>query len=335
MKDFVCHYCHEQWYVNDGSEEKVNSCPFCTKALFKPKEIIVTSIDTAILKIITDLGIDILNDSRKFFAYFSDVAYSFQKEKRILLKSCDDNVLSKFYDLSKLESSAARTELQKIEYYLVEEEGMSDIWAKKICAAFFTAIFPEVIDSSDEVPSDKNKTVSPIDTVIIEEKPVVVHDYNDIIFSFEQSFINQIKATFKGVEKYCRVDQRDIDKYSSISLPDDVKILFVNNVRLLPKNAFVNCKGLRAVCFGSKVIDIAKGAFIGCDALEYVLFPDDNKQLEIHDYQLVSSSDRKIYCSVKNHHLRGHYSWFKCYDFGQSSTEKYDINSIINFSRKI
>lgn len=136
MKEFICHYCHEQWYVNDGTEEKVTVCPFCAKTLFKPKEIVVMSIDTAILKIITDLGIEILNDSRKFFAYFSDVAYDFQKEKRILIKSCDDNVLARFYELSKLELSAARTEMQKIEYYLVEEEGMSEIWAKKYVLHF-------------------------------------------------------------------------------------------------------------------------------------------------------------------------------------------------------
>ena len=332
MKKFTCHYCHEDWYVNDEAEEKVAACPFCRKALFKSEEIIVTSFETAILKIITVAGLEILNDAQRFFAYFGDLASSFQKEMRILTRSCDDRVLSKIYRIAKSAPDEAGTQMQRIEKYLVEEEALSEVWAKRICEAFFAAIFPgELPYNVEQVEKIKDITDALAIPAVVQEKTIAAVDYPDIIFSFEQAFVNQIKSTFKGVTKYCSVNQNDINNYHTICLPEDVSILFVNNVRRLPEKTFVNCKGLSVVCFSAKVVDIAKEAFVGCDNLEYVLLLDDNKQLTIYDRSL-TSSDKKIYCSVKNHHLRSKYCWFKCYDYG-SNAEKSDINKLINFSR--
>lgn len=336
MKEFLCRYCQENWFVNDEKEEKIEFCPFCSKKIFKPKKIEVVSVSTAILKIITDYGIETLNDSRKFFAYFSDVAFEYQKEKRILAKTCDDKILSRFFDLSKLPYTDAKNELKKIEFYLSDEEGISEIWSKKICDYFFQALFHEHKLSMDNIRDDSNQTVL--------NDHIGVHDetsfneencerYNSILFDIPEMTRKELKGEFSRITRFAKIDETAIKQLGSLSLPNNVEMIYVD-ARIIPQNALVNCAGAKVVFFSSKVIDIDNEAFAGCNNLKYVVFINENRERIIRDKGLISNL-KKIYCSVKDHNLRGRYTWCKCYDFGALSDEKSSINSLISMTKEI
>lgn len=80
MKEFLCSSCRESWSVKDEQVNKVLCCPFCAFEIPKPKEIIVTSFETAIQKAINDLSVEVLKNRNQFIAYLMDIALNFKKK---------------------------------------------------------------------------------------------------------------------------------------------------------------------------------------------------------------------------------------------------------------
>lgn len=136
MNEFTSSSCGETWSVKNEKVNKVLCCPFCAREIPKPKEIIVTTFETAIQKVINDLTIEGLQNRKQFIAYLMDIGPQFQKEIHILSKICDDSIFNRLYRLSKSHSEEISFESVKLKESLVNEEGVSDIWAKKIIDSF-------------------------------------------------------------------------------------------------------------------------------------------------------------------------------------------------------
>lgn len=136
MKDFICSSCSETWSVRDDKISLVKCCPFCAFEIPKPKEIIVTSFETAIQKVLNDLSVEVLKERKRFIAYLMDIGSQYQKEIHILSKTCDEKFFLKIYSFANLQSDELDIEFAKLHRLLVDEEGLSETWADFICKAF-------------------------------------------------------------------------------------------------------------------------------------------------------------------------------------------------------
>ncbi len=136
MNEFTCSSCGESWSVKEGKISSVKCCPFCAFEIPKSKEIIVTSFETAIQKVINDLTIEVLKNGNQFIAYLMDIGPQFQKEIHILSKICDNSIFNRLYKLFQLPAEEIGFESVKLRDFLMNEEGVSEIWAKKIIESF-------------------------------------------------------------------------------------------------------------------------------------------------------------------------------------------------------
>lgn len=136
MKEFLCSSCRESWSVKDEQVNKVLCCPFCAFEIPKPKEIIVTSFETAIQKVINDLSVEVLKERKRFLAYLMDIGSQYKKEIHILSKACDESAFQRLYTFSTMKSDELKVEVAKFQNFLIEEEGISETWATFICEIF-------------------------------------------------------------------------------------------------------------------------------------------------------------------------------------------------------
>ena len=136
MIEFVCSSCRESWSVKDEQVNKVLCCPFCAFEIPKPKEIMVTSFETAIQKVINDLSVEVLKERKRFLAYLMDIGSQYKKEIHILSKACDESAFQRLYNFSTMKSDELNVEVAKFQKFLIEEEGISETWAIFICDIF-------------------------------------------------------------------------------------------------------------------------------------------------------------------------------------------------------
>lgn len=136
MKEFVCSSCKESWNVKDEQVNKVLCCPFCAFEIPKAKEIIVTSFETAIQKVINDLSVEVLKERKRFLAYLMDIGSQYKKEIHILSKACDESAFQRLYTFSTMKRDELKVEVAKFQNFLIEEEGISEAWASFICEIF-------------------------------------------------------------------------------------------------------------------------------------------------------------------------------------------------------
>lgn len=309
MKELVCYFCKENWFVNDEKEDKVNVCPFCSEKVIRLKDIVVDSFEKAIMKIILECGIEILNDSNRFFGYFNDVAFEFRKEKKILTRACDDRTLKKFYELSKQTSEEAQKNIEKIKEYIIEEEAIAESWAERICNAFYDSMFPKsklresIMKTTSQVKKEKDNGL------LLE---VLTKKYEDKIIDLGEEFV----GSFGGLKRYMSITDMDIQKFKLFMLPSDVDMLYLHGIETISKNTFLNCQKLKMVCINSDVKEIEENAFDQFDNLKYVVFLG-KKNPVVLDKKLIKGNGKQIYCSIKNTEIRewGMANIF-CYDYG-------------------
>lgn len=171
MKEFNCKYCNKTWYVKLDMVDEVTGCPFCLKELPKPRVIVVDSFENAVLKVIVDYGVEIVSDRRKFLSYLTDLAADYRKEIKILSNACDSKVFTQFYDLSMCKLDDAKIRIRQIQQHLVDEEGIAEGWAKRICECFICAIREDYSienaklptgNTHKEVKDNRSKKITPV-----------------------------------------------------------------------------------------------------------------------------------------------------------------------------
>ncbi len=189
MKDFTCSSCGESWSVKDEKANQILCCPFCAYEIPRSKEIIVTSFETAIQKVINDLTIEVLKNRNQFIAHLMDIGPQFQKEIHILSKICDNGIFNKLYTLSNSSAEEIDFESAKLRDFLINEEGVSETWAKRIIDSFI-GNFKEADLTIESVHNTNNKDIkesnSKESTECYSKKP----NYNKDELSF-QEFIDR------------------------------------------------------------------------------------------------------------------------------------------------
>ncbi len=338
------------------SRISILGCPFCLEKLIKQKEIIVDSFENAVLKILNDNGIEVLQERRKFLSLLSDVAYEYRKEVKILSNACDIKTFYALFDLSKLKINDASIELKRIEKRLIDDEGISAVWAKRICKAFFDGLFPRenIKDNLKEKSANINVSLKnpnirndiPLldfpnelkgKTLEITGKYVIIDNnslYQKTPLSIDKNNANLYLRGTSPTEKYVRVGNNDLYEQNSFYLPKDVTFLYLD-ANILPPNTFIKCEGLKTVLLSKNVVSVFPNAFIECNNIEFVIVEDGSQRRHIDDKTLWPVSKVRFFCSVKDHSLRSRFTNAICYDFGVSNDEKRKVEEIIRYFKQL
>ena len=138
MKKITCKNCNESWYINNQDINKQKNCPFCSSNI-KKRETIVTidTLEKALYVVIQKFGEDILFNSSKMHGYLMDLAPSLKKEIKIYSKSINTEQVNLIKDALNQPENEARHTLERLRFFLVEEEGLSEQWATMIIECLF------------------------------------------------------------------------------------------------------------------------------------------------------------------------------------------------------
>jgi len=133
-----CRYCNKQWCITENDKEYLKGCPFCTKDITKPisNDIAVDSFENAIHKTLAVNGLDILKNRSMFISYLMDVGYDYRKEVKILSNAIDQKTFNDFFNILQNPTNELQSEMTRIAFSLVENEGIAENWANRICQAF-------------------------------------------------------------------------------------------------------------------------------------------------------------------------------------------------------
>ena len=257
MKEFNCKSCNKTWFVKLDMADEVTGCPFCLRELPKPRVIVVNSFENAVLKVIVDYGVEIVSDRRKFLSYLTDLAADYRKEIKILSNACDSKVFTQFYDLSTCKLEDAKIKIRQIQQHLVDEEGIAEGWAKRICECFICAIREDYSTENVKLPDGSTRKEAK-DNKPKKSTPVIEEKKKPITTQFSTNS-TQSNAT---------------------SAQDDVDSIIRNVKKLYPasgKFSYSNARDYRDISTGTLVIpkgytQMAANAIEGL-SIKHIYFP--------------------------------------------------------------
>lgn len=117
MRRIKCLSCNKEWYVRDGEESKVLTCPFCSSPIREKASVSGTdTLGKALYKAIAERSLDILSSSSKISGYLFDIAPELKKETRIFSKTFDDELVSRFRDAFEQDCSEAEITIGMLLY---------------------------------------------------------------------------------------------------------------------------------------------------------------------------------------------------------------------------
>lgn len=205
MKQIICKKCMKKWYVDNGEENLVMTCPFCSASAREEQSI--TEVDTlakAIFKAVYEHGTEMLTSLGRISGYLFDMVPDLKKEIRIFSKAFNNDYIALFREAFDLDIDSVKLIMKKFRRFFIEEEGLSDYWADLLCENCFQAIIyfkgkglPEKlfieVSEIDGESSIKNNTSG-----IAKEKKTISKGANpnrDELRHFEQyvSHINDVR----------------------------------------------------------------------------------------------------------------------------------------------
>lgn len=144
MKIIKCLNCKEKWYVDEVKIDNLKCCPFCENNLREEDnkvDMALDSFDKIIYSAIIHFGIDVFQNYTQFTAYLKDIigdSKELKKEGRIFCR-----IVNVYYndivEIFLLPFNKCDSNMQKLNYNLMEEEGLSEAWAEKICTSITNA----------------------------------------------------------------------------------------------------------------------------------------------------------------------------------------------------
>lgn len=195
----------QKWYVDNGEENFVMTCPFCSSSAREKQSI--TEIDTlakAIFKAVSEHGIEMLTSSGRISGYLFDMVPGLKKEIRIFSKAFNSNYIALYREAFDLNIDTVKLVMKKLKTFFVEEDGLSDYWADLLCENCFQAIIyfkgkglPEKLFIEVSEIDDESSTKNNIPGIAKEKKTISKgsNPNRDELRHFEQyvSHINDIR----------------------------------------------------------------------------------------------------------------------------------------------
>ena len=140
MKKMQCQSCGCEWAIPNSLSLQVDKCPFCNQALRARELRLATTVQDAMSEITLQFGVETLNDGKRLLAFFTDIAPSLQKERRIIscFISCDGHV--SLYDVRNSSKSTQQIAFEKVVHKMVDEWYIAETAARMVCQAYFDAL---------------------------------------------------------------------------------------------------------------------------------------------------------------------------------------------------
>ena len=250
------------------------------------------TIQDSISQIIELKGLGIFNDPTKFFAMLDDLSPEYLKERRMIRKFFDDELLALFVDDTKKVAKRLRLIKEQLEdfgfsddriYFILESFGIPLGWEQEI--------WNLKADSSAQILSYTKKVQNTVDDSVTD---VALNDDFLKLFGFINK--NLLPSVFNIPSPYrqpvsgityrvTKIDDevfKGCDKLQSVVIPDTVteigksafegclsleKVTIPNSVTKIGERAFANCKLLNDIVLPNSLTDIGKSVFGGCSSL--------------------------------------------------------------------
>ena len=148
MKQLVCNYCGEKWYVVDDIN-KVNTCPFCSKLIRTKTNTCdgktIGSFQSALFNAISFYGVSVLMEPSKLYSYIMDIAPQFKKENYILNKALSSGSARCLQNIDTFDDEHIKLCLDRFRHQLIDDEGLSEAWVDSIGAALSFSLLQESV----------------------------------------------------------------------------------------------------------------------------------------------------------------------------------------------
>ena len=233
------------------------------------------TVQEAVKEILKLRGKEIFKNIKHFLALIDDLAPECVKERKILKKSLDEELLAVFIDDSKKVNHRIKILQDNLDY-------LGESWADFIIESFGLPL-----GWNQEIREMKlNRQVNPVSSQATSNGQAT---YEDIVLNEDTlkilGLINKqshttlnIPATFNTcfgtIYRITKIGEnifKDCDKLETIVIP--------NTVTEIGNSAFEGCKSLKNINIPNEVTKIGDSAFCGCSVLEKIIIP--NKVTEI------------------------------------------------------
>lgn len=164
MNKMQCRACGCEWTISQSLNLQVDKCPFCNQSLKKREMRFATTVQDAMAEIALQFGVQTLNDGKRLLAFFTDIAPSLQKERRIIscFIGCDGHAI--LYSVRNSPRSTQQIAFEKVVHKMVDEWYIAERAARMVCQAYFDALSAKPITESHHMlkpASDKAPECTP------------------------------------------------------------------------------------------------------------------------------------------------------------------------------
>ncbi len=237
------------------------------------------TIQDAVKEILKLRTKEIFKNIKHFWALLDDLAPECAKERKMIKRSLDEELLAVFIDDSK-------TVKHRIKILL---DNFDDLGVKEDCADFIIESFGLPLGWNQEIREMKlNRPVTPpsmlsptngkvsyADIVLNEDtlKHLGIIDKKSLTTVNIPASFNTYVGTVYRITKIDDNIFKDCDKLETVVIPD--------TVTEIGNNAFNGCKALKDVNIPNDVTKIGNGAFCGCSALQKIIIPNNVTEIGV------------------------------------------------------
>ncbi len=155
-----CKACKGSWIISEIVGGPAQFCPLCGNLLEESKKT-VDSIPACFSLILSEQGKDRLKDSKYVLSLVADLLPKLTSvEKRILKVALDSGVYKEFL-FDTFEAPELLLKKQKAINHLVDEYGLSDMWAESALQWLLESIYGDVFDSKQTTSPGKKDGKTP------------------------------------------------------------------------------------------------------------------------------------------------------------------------------
>ena len=258
------------------------------------------TVQEAIKDILQLRGKEIFKNMKQFWALLDDLVPESTKERKIIKKNLDEELLEAFIDDSKKVNHRI-----KILQNNLEDLGMTQDWSDFIIESFGIPLgwSQEIRDmkldrqsSSVTAQTPANGSANYEDIILDEEglRKLGITDKKSLTTLNIPATFNTFIGTVYRITKIDDNIFKDCDKLETVTIPDTVteignsafdgckslkNVNIPNEVTKIGNRAFCGCSALTKMIIPNKVAIIGNYAFADCELLENVILPDSIKRI--------------------------------------------------------
>ena len=312
MKKLTCRQCARIWFVEESDLQSIRTCPYCATTIReKVKLSHPDSLDKAIYMAISGLGENALSAPTRIGGYISDIAPNLKKELRVLTHSFREEYFSIVRASFTHDLKTAEKEIGKLVRLLIDEDGLSESWAKQIGSSYLGAIklvhgvgLEEVL-LADVVEFEVLESVEHFNLERL--SPEQLEELRTAALGSSRTDYSTLKKSAAIVDpepllpqipECFVVDGTKLVRYtgnsSCVSIPEGITsikphafycneilttVKIPSTVQSIGKEAFSHCRRLFNVSFEDGIQEIHEGAFSHCKMIQELILPDSIRSL--------------------------------------------------------